>query len=173
MRNNEFESKFALMLTGDEEAFTYVYNETKKPVYTIINRIVNNRCESEDIMQDLFLRLISKKDLDKVKNPRAYIFMMARNMAIDSLRKEHPDYLEEDVADMDSSSFDEQVCLTSSIEDAILDLFSFVTFILSTKISMVCFLYLSSSISSSRLYIFLSTRTLLNPSFKSLSNNSS
>lgn len=122
MRNNEFESKFALMLTGDEEAFTYVYNETKKPVYTIINRIVNNRCESEDIMQDLFLRLISKKDLDKVKNPRAYIFMMARNMAIDSLRKEHPDYLEEDVADMDSSSFDEQVCLTSSIEDAILQL---------------------------------------------------
>ncbi|MCR5457122.1 MAG: sigma-70 family RNA polymerase sigma factor [Clostridiales bacterium] len=122
MQNNEFESKFALMLTGDEEAFTYVYNETKKPVYTIINRIVNNRCESEDIMQDLFLRLITKTDLDIIKNPRAYIFMMARNMAIDSLRKDHPDYLDEDVTDRENSSFDEHICLTSSIEDAILQL---------------------------------------------------
>lgn len=122
MNRKEFENSFALMLTGDKEAFTNVYNEMKNPVFTIINRIVNNRYESEDIMQELFLRLLSKREEFRVKNPRAYLFMMARNMAIDNLRKYHPDYLDEEMADSEGSQFEDRVCLTASVEEAILQL---------------------------------------------------
>jgi RNA polymerase sigma-70 factor (ECF subfamily) len=122
MDRKEFDKCFALMLTGDKEAFTTVYNEMKNPVFTIINRIVNNSFESEDIMQELFLRLLSKGNEYKVKNSRAYLFMMARNMAIDSLRKYHPEYLDEEMTDSENSQFDDRVCLTTSIEEAILQL---------------------------------------------------
>lgn len=75
------------MLTGDKAAFTDVYNEMKNPVFTIIFRIVGSRAEAEDIMQDLFLRLYRSSPPEKIRNPRAYVFMTARNMAIDSVRK--------------------------------------------------------------------------------------
>ena len=122
MDRKEFDKSFALMLTGDKEAFTNVYNEMKNPVFTIINRIINNRYESEDIMQELFLRLLSKREEFRVKNPRAYLFMMARNMAIDNLRKYHPEYLDEEMTDFADSRFEDRVCLTALVEEAILQL---------------------------------------------------
>lgn len=99
MVQKEFNLKFAAMLTGDKAAFTDVYNEIKTPVYTIIYRVVSNRDKAEDIMQDLFLRLLGHGVSSPVKNPRAYIFKMAHNMAIDEVKKKEGEELSDEMPD--------------------------------------------------------------------------
>lgn len=117
MEEKAFESKFAAVLTGDKAAFTDIYNEIKTPVFTVIFRIVQNRAESEDIMQDLFLRLLKHGKDDTIKHPRRYIFVMARNLAFDALRKKQPESLDESMPD--TSPLPEDSCDRADIEAAL------------------------------------------------------
>ena len=77
---NEFEN-------GDIDAFLKIYEELKIPVYTIIYRILYDHMMSEDVMQDIFLRIFKTPPSPHIKKPRAWIFQMARNLAIDCKRK--------------------------------------------------------------------------------------
>lgn len=117
MDEKVFKSKFAAMLTGDKVAFTDIYNEMKTPVFTVILRIVGGRADAEDIMQDLFLRLLRHGEDNSVKNPRAYMFTMAHNMAIDFIRKKKTEELDENLAD--SFSAVDNSCEKADIERAI------------------------------------------------------
>jgi RNA polymerase sigma factor (sigma-70 family) len=72
---------------GDRLAFEEIYNNLKTPVFTIILRIVQDKALSEDILQDVFIKLYQSPPKPPIKNPRAYIFQMARNLAIDNVRK--------------------------------------------------------------------------------------
>ena len=72
---------------GDREAFAVVYQELAQPIYTICPRITQSRATAEDIPHDVFVKLYRTPPDDSVKNIRAWIFRMARNMSIDALRK--------------------------------------------------------------------------------------
>lgn len=72
---------------GDQEAFRKIYTELKTPVYTIIYRILYDKILSEDVVQEIFLKLSQTPPPPKVKKPRAWIFQMSRNLAIDYKRK--------------------------------------------------------------------------------------
>ena len=78
---------FARMQNGDSEAFACVYRELKQPVYTICYRITQSRETAEDITHDVFVKLFRSPPDTSVKNIRAWIFQMARNLSIDTLRK--------------------------------------------------------------------------------------
>ena len=71
----------------DQEAFVRVYLELSKPIYTICWRITQSRETAEDITHDVFVKLYSTPPDASVQNIRAWIFQMARNQAIDTLRK--------------------------------------------------------------------------------------
>ena len=89
MHDAELRQCFARMRQGEREAFTEVYRDLSRPVYTVILRIVG-RCEqAEDIAQELFVKLFQSPLEDTVKSPRAWIFRMAHNMAIDAMRTQH------------------------------------------------------------------------------------
>ncbi len=75
---------------GDKDAFTQLYHDLKQPVFTIIYRIVQNQTTAEDLTQDLFVKLFVSPPGTTVKNPRAWIFQAAHNLAIDALRKVQP-----------------------------------------------------------------------------------
>ena len=75
------------MHTGDKAAFEGIYQELKTPVFTIIFRILYDRAYSEDITQEVFLRIYRSPPEPRIQNPRAWIFQIARNLAIDSKRK--------------------------------------------------------------------------------------
>ena len=81
---------FFRIRNGDKEAFSALYREYRTPVYTILIRIVGSRETAEDLLHDLFLRLFEAPPGEEVRNTRAWIFRMARNLAIDSLRTAHP-----------------------------------------------------------------------------------
>ncbi len=93
MNLNEY---FLRVRNGDKTAFTQIYHELKKPVFTIACRIVRSRETAEDITQEVFVRLFLSPPEPSVKNPRAWIFQMVHNLAVDALRKKHStDMMEE------------------------------------------------------------------------------
>ncbi|MBR6603968.1 MAG: sigma-70 family RNA polymerase sigma factor [Clostridia bacterium] len=87
MNEKELGMLFCSFREGNNEAFSEIYNELKKPVFTIAYRITFVREIAEDITQELFLKLYTSPPDASVRNPRAWIFRMARNLAIDALRK--------------------------------------------------------------------------------------
>lgn len=83
---------FSRVREGDKEAFAHIYNELKQPVFTIARRIVQSKESAEDITQDVFVKLFVSPPEPSVRNPRAWVFQMARNLSIDVLRKkQHTD----------------------------------------------------------------------------------
>ena len=78
---------FCRIANGDREAFSCVYQELKRPVYTICYRITGSKESAEDITHDVFVKLFMSPPAPSVQNIRAWIFRMARNLAIDALRK--------------------------------------------------------------------------------------
>lgn len=87
MYDMDFNECFSKVQNGDKDSFSQLYNELKQPVFTIVCRIVQSREAAEDITQEVFVKLyISPPDFP-VRNPRAWIFQMARNLSIDALRK--------------------------------------------------------------------------------------
>jgi len=87
MKDTELHELLSKVRYSDKEAFACVYNDLKKPVFTIICRIVQSKTLAEDVTQDAFMKLFLSPPDSSVRNPRAWIFRVARNLAIDALRK--------------------------------------------------------------------------------------
>lgn len=70
---------------GDISALEPIYNETRKAVFTIIFNIVRNYAESEDLMQETYVKVCRKIDTYKSgTNFKQWIFTIAKNMALNS-----------------------------------------------------------------------------------------
>lgn len=87
MDNESLRDKLIALHSGDKIAFEEIYNHLKTPMYTIILRITQDRSLSEDILQEVFLKLYQSPPKPPIRKPRAYLFQMARNLAIDNVRK--------------------------------------------------------------------------------------
>lgn len=75
-------------LSGDEESFTKIIDRYIDQINNFSYRLTGNRDEAEDITQDTFLKVW--KNLNKYRleeNFKTWIFTIARNTAIDYLRK--------------------------------------------------------------------------------------
>ena len=102
---------------GDKEAFSHLYDELSRPVYTVARRIVRSREIAEDITQEVFVRLYVSPPPPSINNPRAWIFRMARNLAIDAWRRKQS----ADIEDVQLSTEDpaDDVALRLDTEAAI------------------------------------------------------
>lgn len=83
----ELKEYFSKMRDGDKEAFAHIYNELKSPVFTVSFRIVQSREAAEDITHDVFVKLYTSPPDSNVKNLKAWVFQMTRNLSLDALRK--------------------------------------------------------------------------------------
>jgi len=83
---DELRPLLAAVAAGDRTAFEEIYNRLKTPMYTIILRITRDKSLSEDILQEVFVKLFLSPPVT-AKNPRAYLFQMARNLAVDGVRQ--------------------------------------------------------------------------------------
>ncbi len=99
MLNNRRDCGLDALLEGDKTAFDSVYEELKIPVFTVIYRITRDRMLAEDVMHDFFIKLFQSPHASRIRNPRVWIFQMARNLAIDSVRKPKADDLPVNMAD--------------------------------------------------------------------------
>lgn len=87
MNNHVLKELLEEFRNGDLDAFTKIYTELKVPVYTIIYRILYNHMVTEDVIQEIFLKIYNTPPSKNIDNPRAWIFQMSRNLAIDYKRK--------------------------------------------------------------------------------------
>ena len=73
---------------GDQRAFSHIYQEMKVPVFTVLVRMTGDRSLAEDLLQEVFLKIYQQPP--QVEKPRAYLFRMTRNLAVDVLRRSQP-----------------------------------------------------------------------------------
>ena len=73
-----------LFLQGDEAATAEVYHSYKSLLYFIISSYLRNKADCEDVYQDTFLTILTKRD--SIKDPSAlhsYLCLTAKSKAID------------------------------------------------------------------------------------------
>lgn len=88
VNNSELADKFYAIRSGDKAAFDEIYKDLKIPIYTIIFRITWDKQTSEELLHDLFIKLFLSPPDHSVKNLRAYIFQMAHNLAVNSVKRQ-------------------------------------------------------------------------------------
>lgn len=72
---------------GDLEAFAALYERYHKRLFHFILRFVKERALAEDILQETFLRLLKgKKRFRKNSRFSTYLFTIARNLCLDTLK---------------------------------------------------------------------------------------
>jgi DNA-directed RNA polymerase specialized sigma24 family protein len=70
-----------------EEQFTQLFESMRDSVYRYVLTLLREPGPAEEITQEVFLRLVRQHRAGRsVKNPRAWIFRVAHNMAVDETR---------------------------------------------------------------------------------------
>lgn len=94
----EIEEMIARITLGDRDALALLYDATSAKLFGICLRVLKDRSEAEDALQDVFLRIWQKADTYAVTghSPMTWLITVTRNIAIDRLRKARPETGEED-----------------------------------------------------------------------------
>ena len=72
---------------GNVEAFDRLLERYGKPLYNFIFRMLGDKAKSEDILQDVFVRIIQNIQRYKMKGQfKSWIFTIANHLAISELR---------------------------------------------------------------------------------------
>ena len=88
MHHDEINHLLSLLHTGDRSALEALYREFSIPFYTLIMRMTGDKALSEDVLHDFFVKLFLSPPAGSLRNPRAYLYRMLRNLAIDTLRRQ-------------------------------------------------------------------------------------
>lgn len=73
---------------GSERAFTKLYNQYKNIVYSAALRITKSKTLSEEVVQDVFLKIWQKKEaLTDITNFENYLYISARNHIFNMIKK--------------------------------------------------------------------------------------
>ena len=85
-------SIFSKIAAGDQKAFQHLYQENCSLVYTIALRILRDRSLAEDAAQETFVKIWrSAGQFDAaLGTPQGWISIIARNVALDLIRKRRP-----------------------------------------------------------------------------------
>ncbi len=85
----------ALMLQvreGASESLGVLFDRYQKPLFNFYSKMTGNRTVSEDLVQEVFLRVLKYRQSYKPGTPfRAWIYQIARNARLDQLRKQPPE----------------------------------------------------------------------------------
>ncbi|MDR2888859.1 MAG: RNA polymerase sigma factor, partial [Lachnospiraceae bacterium] len=88
MTNQEFEAAIRRIGAGDKTGLKEIYEAYAGYIYRVIYEILQNRANAEDVTSDFFIKLWEKAELYRPGNGhKTFLTVMARNMAIDFLRK--------------------------------------------------------------------------------------
>ena len=78
-------------IAGDEAAFAEVYQTFKRPLFFFLSSYLSRKEDVEDAFQETFLRVLDRRSsLSSPEGLSSYLFLVARSVAMDFLRKEEP-----------------------------------------------------------------------------------
>jgi len=88
----EIERLIARVALGDRAAFRQLYDQTSAKLFGVCLRILNNRNDAEDALQEVYIKIWNKAD--RFASGRAsgiaWLSAIARNQAIDGYRGRKP-----------------------------------------------------------------------------------
>ncbi|WP_432255913.1 sigma-70 family RNA polymerase sigma factor [Limimaricola sp. AA108-03] len=87
-RQTEIEAMIGRVALGDRVAFGALYDATSAKLFGICLRVLNDRAEAEDALQEIFVKLWHNAGRYQVNglSPMTWLITIARNHAIDRLR---------------------------------------------------------------------------------------
>lgn len=107
-------------LSGDESAITLLVDRHLKGVLNFAYRLVGNRQNAEDISQETFLKMWRNlKKYRQGENFKTWLFTIARNTAIDLLRKKNNLAFSDFENDDGNNSFAESLADSEPLPDEI------------------------------------------------------
>ncbi|MCX2451996.1 RNA polymerase sigma-70 factor [Pedobacter sp. PLR] len=78
----------AKLMAGEESAFSELYDRYNDALAAYIKRFVHSSALAEDLSQEVFIKIWQyKSKLNEVRSFKAYLFIMARNHTLNSLKK--------------------------------------------------------------------------------------
>ena len=88
----EIERLISRVALGDREAFRTLYDRTSAKLFGICLRILNDRQEAEDVLQETYVKIWNKAAsfASGRASPIAWLAAIARNQAIDRVRARKP-----------------------------------------------------------------------------------
>jgi RNA polymerase sigma-70 factor (ECF subfamily) len=93
------ESEVAQLQRGDLDALSALLARYQNRLYRYLLRMVHEPAEAEDLFQQTWIRVAEKiRQYDAKRNFEAWLFTVARNLAIDHLRRIRPASLDEPIA---------------------------------------------------------------------------
>lgn len=111
MEKPELDMLISLCLKDDKRAFRSIVEQFQSMVYSLAYRILQNREEAEDIVQETFIRVwVHLEKFDREKNFKTWLYKIASNLCLDKLKLSSRSYRHE--------SFGESFDYLVSPEDA-------------------------------------------------------
>ncbi len=88
---DEIEDLLARIAMGDRKAFRALYTRTSGKLFGICLRVLRDRAEAEEALQDVYLRIWDKAELYRANgySPMTWLITIARNIAVDHRRRKH------------------------------------------------------------------------------------
>lgn len=109
MNEHQFEEAVARMVRGDKTGLREIYENYVGYIYRIIYEVLQSRENAEDVTSEFFIRLWDKAEQFKPGNGhRGYLAAMARNMAVDFLRKHKREELTALLSDLGTGPEEEE-----------------------------------------------------------------
>src|SRR5215475_8246608 len=94
------EAAVSQLRRGDLDALSTLIARYQNRLYRYLLRLVRQPAEAEDLFQQTWLKVVEKvRSFDVTRNFDAWLFTLARNLAIDHLRRVRPQSLDEPLAD--------------------------------------------------------------------------
>jgi RNA polymerase sigma-70 factor, ECF subfamily len=94
------DTEIAQLRRGDLDALSTLLTRYQNRLYRYLLRMVRQPAEAEDLFQQTWLRVAEKiHNYDQRRNFDAWLFTLARNLAIDHLRRVRPQSLDEPLGD--------------------------------------------------------------------------
>ena len=120
----EVENLIAQVSLGDRAAFSALYDATSTKLFGVCLRILNDRAEAEDALQDAFVRIWQKSSSYAANgySPMTWLITLTRNLAIDRLRAKKKGNVDiDEVVDLAASGPTPEASAIASSEKAQID----------------------------------------------------
>ena len=88
MKKHKLKMLVKKLKEGKSEYFDEFYDLTKVAVFCVIKKFITDNALVQDLMQDTYIKFLnSLHKIDSSYNPFSYLLMIAKNKAIDEIRK--------------------------------------------------------------------------------------
>ncbi len=102
---------------GDNNAFEKLYMETRRGLYAFLYTYLHNHHDVEDAMHDVYLKIKrSIHTYDPTKNGRAWMLEIAKNHALNEIRRKKRVDPTEDMNDLSTCMPDQTLTVTDLME---------------------------------------------------------